>query len=288
MDDLRYWLLLQSIEGIGPVTFRNLLEKFTSPKLVFESDQTTLQTIPRLTGKIIDQIIASKNKIYEIDAILEQLRNRNIKIISLDEPSYPTSIKSIVNLPPLLYVSQPLPTGRTFGIIGTRDASQYGKEQAFKFAKELASADFTIVSGYAKGIDIAAHWGAVANNQNTVAVLPTGILKFQMYQEITEFAAKFHNYATILSEFYPLSEWSVSNALLRNRITAALSDYLLVVESGESGGTLNTVEHARQLGKTVFLYKDVRSATDEKLIALGAIQINNCNEIIKYLDTENI
>jgi len=176
--------------------------------------------------------------------------------------------------------------GKTFGIIGTRDASQYGKEQAYRFAKELANAGFVIVSGYAKGIDSAAHWGTVANNQKTIAVLPTGILKFQLHQEITEIADDFFNNAIILSEFYPLSEWSVGNALLRNRITAALSDYILVVESGDSGGTLNTAEHARLMGKKVFLYKGIQSPADEKIIDLGAIPVNNFTELTNHLDTE--
>jgi DNA processing protein len=285
MQDLKYWLLLQSIEGIGPVTYRNLLEKFADPKSVFEANLSAFQSIPRLSQKITDQIFQAEKEINNINTILEQLRNRNIQVITIKENTYPNIIKKLSNFPPILYLSKSIPKGKTIGIIGTRDASQYGIEQAYKFAKDLANDGFIIVSGYAKGIDTAAHWGAVATNQETIAVLPTGILKFQLHQELSEVADNFYNNAAIISEFFPLSEWSIGNALLRNRITAALSDYIMVIESGESGGTLNTVEHSIQLGKKAFIYKDIQCPTDEKIISLGAIPISNITELINELDT---
>jgi DNA processing protein len=285
MSDLRYWLLLQSIDGIGPVTFKNLLDKFTEPKLVFETDRKELESIPRLTQKIIEQISIAKNKLNEIDVTIEQLRNRNIKVITIFENDYPSQLITISNPPPICYLWNTLPNRKTFGIIGTRDASQFGKEKATEFAYELSKAGHIIVSGYAKGIDTAAHYGAIKSQEKTIAVLPVGILKFMLHQELSEFTDQFYNQATIISEFYPLSEWSVGNALSRNRITSALSDNILVVESGESGGTLNTVEHAKEQGKRVFLYKGIQSSTDEKIKALGVTEIATPKELLALLDT---
>lgn len=283
MTDLRYWLLLQSIDGIGPVTFKNLLDNFTDPKLVFETNKKDLEAIPRLNQKIVEQILLAKDKLNEVDVLLEQLRNRNIKIITFQDNGYPSQLSKIPNPPPLLCIWNELPAGKTIGIIGTREASQYGKEKATEFAIELSKAGFIIVSGYAKGIDTSAHYGAMKAEGKTIVILPTGILKFSLHPELSEFTDQFFNQATIISEFYPLSEWSVGNALSRNRITSALSDYILVIESGESGGTLNTVEHAKEQGRRVFLYKGIQSSTDEKIIALGAIPINNTKELLKIL-----
>lgn len=285
MTDLRYWLLLQSIEGVGPVTFKNLLDKFHTPKLIFESSKNELKIIPRLNLKIIDQILNANDRLERIDTILEQLRNRNIKVITINDTDYPKPINKISNPPALLYLMNPIPSGKTIGIIGTRNASQHGKEEATKFAQALSQNDYIIVSGYAKGIDTAAHYGAISASGKTIAILPTGILKFRLHEKLSEYSNIFYNYATILSEFFPLSEWSVGNALLRNRITAALSDYILVIESGDSGGTVNTVEYAKQLCKKVFLYKGITSVTDEKIIAFGAIPVNNIRELNTDLDT---
>jgi len=285
MTDLRYWLLLQSIDGIGPITFKNLLDKFTDPKLVFAANINELSSIPRLSQKIIEQIVTARNRLDEIDVVIEQLRNHNIKIVTLNEPNYPLSLKSISNPPSVIYLSKEIPTSKTIGIIGTRDASQFGKEKTIEFAIELAKAGYLVVSGYAKGIDTAAHCGAITASGKTIAVLPTGILKFAVHEELSNMSDQFINQATILSEFYPLSEWSVGNALSRNRITAALSDYILVVESGNSGGTVNTCEHAKTQGKPVYLYNGIKSPSDEKIKELGVSEISSPKELSALLDT---
>ena len=285
MIDLRYWLLLQSIEGIGPVTFKNLIDKFSDPKLVFEAEANELQTIPRFSQKIIDQLLRAKERLNEIDIILEQLRNRNIKVITFLDSEYPKQLRTISIRPPIIFILKDIPEGRSVGIIGTRDTSQFGQEKATEFATELSKEGYIIVSGYAKGIDTAAHYGAVIANGKTVAVLPTGILKFRIHEELSQIVEEFFRQSTIISEFFPLDEWSVGNALARNRITSALSDFILVVESGDSGGTVNTVEQAKEQGKKVFLYKGINSSMDERIIALGAIPINSSKELLVHLDT---
>lgn len=283
-NNLKYYLLLQSIEGIGPVTFQKLLEVYKNPKAVFETTYDDLEKIPRLNQRIINEILRARDKVDEMEKILQQLYNRNIKVITKHDKLYPIVLNKISNAPSLLYLSHYLPQGKTFGIIGTRDASQYGKEQAYMFASELARNGFIIVSGYAKGIDTAAHHGAVDNNQLTIAVLPTGILKFRLHEELNQSADKFSSHAILLSEFFPLSEWSLANALLRNRITAILSDYLLVIEAADSGGTLSTVEYAVQYNKKVFILKGINSIMSEKIISLGAVTINNISDLLNQLD----
>ncbi len=280
MTDLRYWLLLQSIEGIGPVTFKNLIDKFSDPKLVFEAEANELQTIPRFSQKIIDQLLRAKERLDEMDIILEQLRNRNIKVITFLDSEYPKQLRTISTRPPIIFLLKDIPEGRSVGIIGTRDASQFGQEKATEFATELSKQGYIIVSGYAKGIDTAAHYGAVIAQGKTVAVLPTGILKFCIHEELLKISKQFFNQGTIISEFFPLDEWSVGNALSRNRITSAFADRILVVESGDSGGTSNTCEHAKAQGKPIFLFRGISSPADSKIKELGVVLIDNPNEIV--------
>ena len=285
MSDIRFWLLLQSIDGIGPVTYKNLLDRFQDPKLVFETDLKELATIPKLGQKIIERIIHAKQKINDIDLILEQLRNKNINVITITEQRYPEKLHKLTNPPPIIYLWKELPKHKTVGIIGTRDASQFSKEKATEFATGLSKAGYSIISGYAKGVDTAAHFGAVTNQGKTVAILPTGILKFTIHEELSEISEEFLNRSTILSEFFPLSEWSVGNALSRNRLTATLSDFILVIESGDSEGTVNTAEHAKELDKLVYVYNGIKSPMDEKIKQLGAIRVDNVSDLLAKVNS---
>jgi len=83
-----------------------------------------------------------------------------------------------------------------------------------------------------------------------------------------------------LSEFYPLSEWSVGNALLRNRITSAFSAKILVIESGDSGGTISTCGYAKEQGKPIFLYNSIQSLMDKKILKLAAVPIRSVDELL--------
>ncbi len=280
MDDLRYWLLLQSVNGIGPVLFKTLINKFSDPKTVFDAKQEDLLTIPKINQKIIDQIVTAKDKLQNIEAILEQLDEQQIRVITLQDKDYPVQLKDTDNAPPIIYLRGVLPQQRTIGIIGTRQASEQGISIATDFAQRLTQKGYIIVSGYAKGIDTGAHLGAVSANAKTLAILPTGILKFQVHQELSDIVDEFLAQVILLSEFYPLSEWSVGNALLRNRITAAFSDKILVIESGDSGGTLSTCEYAKAQGKPIYLYKGIHSSMDDKILKIGAILIESSDELL--------
>ncbi len=280
MQDLRYWLLLQSIDGIGPVFFKALVNKFSNPKSVFEANAKDLLTIPRINNNIVDNIFTVKNNLKSIETLLEQFDEQAIKIITFQDPDYPEPLINIQNAPPIIYLYGNIPKAKTIGIIGTRDASEQGIKKATEYAIALTKAGYVIISGYAKGIDTAAHLGALQAKAKTLAILPTGILKFKLHQELSDVSDEFMNHATILSEFYPLSEWSVGNALLRNRITSAFSDKILVIESGDSGGTLSTCEYAKAQEKPIFLYDGIQSSMDRKILELGAVSIASVDELL--------
>ncbi|MCX7785817.1 MAG: DNA-protecting protein DprA [candidate division WOR-3 bacterium] len=279
-NELKYYLLLQSIEGVGATTLRNLIEQFGSAKSVFSSNIQTLLKIPRINAKIAEKILFAEKDLDQMNLILDEVKRNKIKIITYQDTNYPKSLKSISNLPPILYVKGKIFSGKSIAIIGTREASAKGKQYAKEFASILTRAGYIIVSGYAKGIDTFVHLGAIMAGGKTIAVLPFGILKFSFHPELLEFADTFFNQATIISEFFPYSEWSVGNALARNRITSALADKILVVEAGDSGGTVNTVEHAIKQNKPVYLFQGISSPADDRIKKLNALPIHSIDELL--------
>lgn len=280
VSDLKYWLLLQSIGGIGSATLRNLIEKFGDAQSVFSRDIQSLITIPRINEKLVNNILAAEKNLDRMSFILDELKHNQISIITYKDTSYPDALRNISNPPAILYIKGKIFSGKSYAIIGTREASVLGRKYAQEFASSLAQAGYVIVSGYAKGIDTYAHLGALTVGGKTIAVLPVGILKFTLHSELSEFTENFFQQATIISEFLPYSEWSVGNALSRNRITSALADKILVIEAGDSGGTINTVEHATQQGKPIYLFQGIRSLADDPIKKLGAIPIKSIEELL--------
>ena len=157
-------------------------------------------------------------------------------------------LKHIKNPPPIIYISGDLPCIKTMAIIGTTHPSLRGEQKAFRFAYELAKSGFTIVSGYAKGIDTQAHLGAIKGGGKTIMVLPMGILNFKVYSEPYLVIDTLFSRSIILSKFFPTALWTTAQAMLRNRITSGLSDAVLVVEPGTKGGTVSTVGWANCRG----------------------------------------
>jgi DNA processing protein len=282
-QDLKYWLLLHSIQGIGPITFKRLLEKFSSPVNVFSAKIEELQNIPRLSRKSVSEILAAHKKLYEIEELLSVLRKRQFRIVTLFDSDYPSKLKRIRNAPPILYVFGELGHKKCISIIGARDASPIGLKLAFKFAQELAEMGFTIVSGYAKGVDTQAHLGAIVGGGSTIMVLAMGILRFVLHEELEAVRKQLLERSTIISEFFPRNEWTAGQAMARNRITSGLADAVLVVEAGKKSGTITTAKWGIEQGKPIFLCEPVRDDREMELVEMGATLVKGPEEIIKRL-----
>ncbi len=283
MTDLRYWLLLQSVEGIGTVTFNRLLAKFGDPELVFSADPNSFLDIPRLNDTVISNIVTARERMESIEQILTELENAEIKIATVNDADYPARLKQIDHPPPLLYIKGTTEFEKPIAVVGTRDASVEGLDTALRFSHTLSCAGFTIVSGYAPGIDTAAHIGAIKAGGRTVMVLPTGILRFSSRPELSDIWDDLIARGTILSEFFPLAEWTVGQAMARNRLTSGLSLAVVVIEIGEQGGTINTAEQAKKQGKPVFVYQPPQMVDDERLRTIPAIPVTTPEQIIDQL-----
>lgn len=279
------WLLLHSIPGMGPATFRKLLQIFGEPQKVFSATRQELINIG-INKNLITQIF-SPPPITSINKILLELKARGFKIITLYDSNYPNQLKKIKNPPPILYVYGNSTTtkaeglNRSIAIIGATEASKEGLKKAFKFAYELAGSGVTIVSGYARGIDTQAHLGAIKAGGKTIMVLPTGVLNFRVRKELYPVTDELFSRGTILSESFPTAQWTTAQALLRNRITAGLSDAVLVVEPGAKGGTVSTARWAKH--KPIFISSPIITQRGKEILQLGAIEIKEPQEIIKFM-----
>lgn len=255
--DLVYLKLFLSIEGIGPQKIFNLLSKFHSFENVFNSSKKELLEVEGISSTLSEKILLSKNNINFIKSKLEkeldELKKINGFIISFFDNDYPELLKSIYFPPLILYGvgDKNLLKTNCIAIVGTRMPSSYGKVVAEKFAKNLSSKDFTIVSGLARGIDSIVHKCVLNNNGKTIAVIGTG-LDIVYPSDNKNLFDKIKTDGLIITEFEFGTKPDAQNFPRRNRIVSGLSLGTLVVETRITGGALITAAYALEQGREVF------------------------------------
>lgn len=220
---------------------------------------------------------------------------REIKTIDIKSELYPSILKKIPSQPSTLYIrGEMLPDENCFGIVGTRRCSDYGKEIAFSFAKELAGNGLTIISGIARGIDTFAHKGALEAMGRTIAVLGTGLDEKSIYpQENLGLARKIlESNGCLISEYPAGTHGSRFTFPQRNRIISGLSLGILVVEAKFGSGALITAKLAKKQGRKVFavpgLIQSKNSQGPHYLIKQGAMLVTKPEDILKELKIEQL
>jgi len=190
----------------------------------------------------------------QLDQLVKQLEREKIRLLPISDPHYPARLLSDLGLdaPTFLYVAGNLSLlrGPTIALVGTRNPSALGQESARAYASVLAREGVHVVSGNARGIDTAAHEGALAGGGSTTLVLPCGIFARQVAPPLE--AAVAHDQALILSQFAPEAHTGPDLPILRNSTIAALGEGLVVVESGLLGGTAHAFRQARRLRKPLW------------------------------------
>jgi len=250
---IRDWVELNMTPGIGPRAAAKLLERFGSAEAVYSATRTELEQL-RLAPEAIDSIIARDLR-STADAEIAAVRKLGGEILLLDDGVYPLSLREIYDPPIVLYVKgawaecldQPC-----IGVVGSRKCSTYGQNSAMMLARDLAQRGITVVSGFARGIDAAAHQGALEAGGKTVAVLGTGI--DEVYPRDHKKLAEeiLANGGALVSQF-PLGTPPVSeNFPYRNRIISGLSLGIVVVEAAENSGSLITARLAIEQNREVF------------------------------------
>lgn len=217
---------------------------------------------------------------------------REIKIIQKGDKEYPKKLLKIKDPPKQLYVlgNETLLNKKSIAIIGSRDCTKYGYEQAKKFAKELAKENVCIVSGMAVGIDSASHIGAKGEIGKTIAVLGSGFNNIFPEENEELFYEILEQGGCIITEYAPNIKPEYNNFLSRNRIVSGLSEGILVVEARYRSGTSITARFAKEQGKSIFCIPSNLDATTGvgtgKLIQKGAKLVLSPTDILLQLGIE--
>ncbi|MGR3809930.1 DNA-processing protein DprA [Jiulongibacter sp. NS-SX5] len=252
-EDLVYKLALKEADGVGGVLFRHLVSYFGSAKEVLEAPAGQLQKVQGVGKGNLKKIQKATEYLPSAEKLLKDSEKKGYRIISFTDEAYPLRFKGLYDAPPLLFVSgnSDLNSARTIGIVGTRKATDYGKEITEEIVAGLKAQNVCVVSGLAYGIDIAAHKAAVKNGLSTIAVMAGGL--DQIYP-----AAHRKYVGDIIQNGALVSENRNDNVpvgpqfIARNRIIAALSDVTIIVESAARGGGLVTAEYANNYHREVY------------------------------------
>ncbi|WP_194973163.1 DNA-processing protein DprA [Aquiflexum lacus] len=252
-ETLHHELALSLIPQIGPAVYRNIIAYTGSAYNFLELPNGKASKIPRVNQKLLSLRKEKNAFLKKAEEILEMCAKKNIQVVTISDPQFPQRLKSIEDMPMVLFSKgfSDMNPKRTLGIVGTRNASEYGRNITRKIIEDVAPYNPTIISGLAYGIDIEAHKTALQFDLPTLAIL--GSSPDQIYPSIHKNTAlAMLERGGLISEFMPGSEMHPTNFPKRNRIIAGLSDALIVVEAAKKGGALITAEIAYSYNKEVF------------------------------------
>ncbi len=246
---------LNLIPGLGSVRIRALLEFFGSAELVLAAPENMLQQVPRV-GAALAAAIADWRNCTNVEAELRLAEQWDTRIVTITDADYPAALRRMDDPPIVLYVRgewNPEDGERSVSLVGSRLASPRGLTLARRFARELGDSGVTIISGLARGIDTAGHWGALDAGGRTIAVLGSGISQL-FPKENEELAHRIcDGHGAVVSEFPMSMRPSRTSFPQRNRIVAAWSRATLVVEAPHRSGALHTARlSADHYGNSVF------------------------------------
>ncbi len=281
-----YWIGLKAVPGIGNVTFRRLLERFGSPRSVLSASSAELATVRGVTQPAIDAIGSGGWQRFAEEECL-RLRSSGASLLLFTSAEYPKSLFQIPDPPPFLYLRGELRSRElAVAVVGSRRGTSYGLLTTGRLAEGLARHGVAVISGMARGVDTAAHKGALRVGGRTIGVLGCGIDKIYPPENRSLFAEMAERGA-LVSEFplgtLPLAE----NFPRRNRIISGLSHGVLVVEAAENSGSLITAQYALEQGRDVFAVPgNITFASckgTNRLIKQGAKLVDCVEDILEEL-----
>ncbi len=272
MKTKKYQLALSMLKGVGAILFKQLIDRFGSAKNIFNLNSKELCATYGI-GKSLASTILKKDTLQKAEVLLESYAKENIQIICYEDPTYPTRLKHIPDPPPVLYYSNKinLNSPKIISIVGTRNATPYGKDIVEKLIKELSLYNVLIVSGLAYGIDIHAHEVSMKYNLPTVGIMASGLdVIYPFYHKKTA-AQMMKKGGGIISEYGPKVLPEHHHFPVRNRIIAGISDATIVVEAGKKSGAIITAMCANQYNREVFAVPG----------SIGKNYSQGCNNLIK-------
>lgn len=251
-NDLIFQIGLTLIPGIGPVTAKKLISYCGSFEAVFKEKKEHLIKIPHI-GPVLAKEISSQNVLSRAEQEINYISNNNIKVSTYLENDYPSRLKNCVDAPIVLYSKGDFDWNQTkiVSIVGTRNASNYGKNICQSVIEYLSDFPVLIISGLAYGIDIHAHKNAIKHNLKTAAVIAHGLDKIYPSSHKNVSLEMLQN-GGLITEFLSETNISRENFVRRNRIVAGISDATIVIESKIKGGAMITAKLANDYNRDVF------------------------------------
>lgn len=286
MKNIQYLLALHSIDGLGPIRLKAILDYFKDPRLAWEANIGEIRAIG-IPQNVADLMRETRRK---LDPILyaESIRKAGISWLTIFDENYPYLLKQIYDPPTVIYYKGQIKRHeKAIAVVGTRKITGYGRVVTEQFVKRLVWAGLTIVSGLARGIDAEAHLSTIRAGGRTIAVLGGGLKNIYPPENRSLAEKIIERGGLVLSEFPPDYPSMPGNFPARNRIISGLSLGVLVVEAAEDSGSLITAHLALEQGREVFAVPGPVTSTLSRgpidLIKTGARPIFDPQEILEEM-----
>ncbi len=288
MNSTEACIVLNMLPTVGPVRLRKLLAVLEQPERVLTAKRTELRRVEGIGAEVADQI-SSWESIVDLQAELKRVREFGATVITQWSDSYPKSLREIHAPPIVLYVWGEIRERdhHAIAVIGARRTTHYGAESAKKLAYQLAYAGLTVTSGLARGIDTAAHQGALAAKGRTIAIIGSGLMNLYPPENCALAEKIFSGNGAVVSEFSMEVEPDRQTFPMRNRIISGWSHGILVVEAGLNSGALITAAQALEQGRSVYAIPGHINAPSamgsNRLIQQGAKLVMDASDILDDL-----
>ncbi|SCA64155.1 Protein smf [Chlamydiales bacterium SCGC AG-110-P3] len=245
-------IVLNNTPGLGPVKIRHLITHCGTPTAVLQASATALEQVPGIGSRIATAITGwQQSPTWHAD--IEAAERMDVEVIPYTDSRYPKRLLTLKDHPVLLYVAGTLTPadGHSIAVVGTRNATHYGREMAHQISKDLPRGDFTVISGLARGIDTAAHRGALDGKGRTIAVIGSGLAKLYP-EENAGLAEMITQHGAVISEYPMLTPPDRQQFPQRNRIVSGLTLGTLLIEAPTRSGAMITMDRAETQGRRLF------------------------------------
>lgn len=292
MNNISYLLALHSIDGLGPIRLKAVLEYYKDPKLAWEASGEDLLKIG-IYKNVVNLLLETRKKLDPIN-YAKKISESGIKWVSIFDENYPKLLVQIYDPPIILYYKgELLPADqKSIAVVGTRKITGYGKIVTEKFTKGLVDGGLTIVSGLARGVDSQAHLTTVNEGGRTIAVLGGGLNNIFPPENRILASKIISGFGAVVSEFPPDYPSLPGNFPARNRIISGLSMATLVIEAAEDSGSLITARFALEQGREVFAVPGPVTSELSRgpinLIKDGARAVFDPSEILEELGVSRV
>lgn len=286
MNRLLPWITLKHAPGVGNLLFKRLIDHFGSPEAVLSADVDRLAAVDGISARQAKSILTHKIS-TEIEKDLELALKKKIKMVSMSDPEYPALLRELPDPPPVLYVDGTIDANtRNIAVVGSRHATLYGLANAERLSRELGEFGLCVVSGMARGIDTAAHRGALRSESRTVAILGSGLARIYP-AENRRLASEIAANGAVVSEFPMMAEPEAHHFPMRNRIISGMSLGTVVVEATRKSGSLITARLALEQGREVFAVpgsiRSFKSTGTHGLLKQGAKLVEHALDVVEEL-----